>query len=91
MDDHRPLRTFGRIKARTLKPRQAGLMETLLPHLAVPAEGEIDVAQLFSPSPLVGEGGEGGAGGAISGENTAVTPNPGPAPQGRGEAEVRHV
>ncbi|MDZ4691607.1 MAG: hypothetical protein SH849_09845, partial [Terricaulis sp.] len=48
MDEHRPLRTFGRIKARTLKPRQAGLMETLLPHLAVPEEGEIDVDALFS-------------------------------------------
>jgi tRNA (guanine-N7-)-methyltransferase len=48
MDDHRPLRTFGRIKARTLKPRQAGLMETLLPHLAVPEEGAIDIEALFS-------------------------------------------
>ena len=28
--DHPPLRTFGRIKARTLKPRQAALVETLL-------------------------------------------------------------
>lgn len=45
----RPLRTFGRIKARTLKPRQAGLMDSLLPHLAVPEEGPIDVAALFAP------------------------------------------
>jgi len=82
--DHRPLRTFGRIKARTLKPRQAGLMETLLPHLAVPAEGEIDVDALFSePSPLWGGQG-GGAGGAFSGVNTAVTPPPAPAHKGRG-------
>lgn len=50
MDENRPLRTFGRIKARTLKPRQAGLMETLLPHLAVPEEGEIDLATLFAPA-----------------------------------------
>ncbi|MEQ1708926.1 MAG: hypothetical protein ABL864_11425, partial [Terricaulis sp.] len=47
--DHRPLRTFGRIKARTLKPRQAALVETLLPHLAVPEAGAIDVEALFSP------------------------------------------
>lgn len=45
---HTPLRTFGRVRARTLKPRQAGLMETLLPHLAVPTERSIDVRALFS-------------------------------------------
>ncbi len=32
----RPLRSFGRIKARPIKPRQAALMDTLLPVLAVP-------------------------------------------------------
>ena len=32
----RPLRSFGRIKARPIKPRQAALMETLLPEIAVP-------------------------------------------------------
>ena len=90
MDDHRPLRTFGRIKARTLKPRQAGLMETLLPHLAVPAEGEIDVAQLFSPSPLVGEGGVGGVSAALSSFG-ADTPTPNPAPQGGGERRADAV
>ena len=37
------------------------------------------------PSPLVGEGREGGAGGVSSGEGAAVTPAPGPAPQGGGE------
>ena len=39
-----PLRSFGRIKSRTLKPRQAALMETLLPRLALPdpAQGPID-------------------------------------------------
>ncbi|MBY0563576.1 MAG: tRNA (guanosine(46)-N7)-methyltransferase TrmB [Hyphomonadaceae bacterium] len=51
----RPLRSYGRIKARALKPRQAGLLETLLPHLAVPAEGTIEVDALF-PSPWRGEG-----------------------------------
>jgi tRNA (guanine-N7-)-methyltransferase len=30
-----PMRSFGRIKARTLKPRQAGLFDTLLPDIAV--------------------------------------------------------
>ncbi len=49
MDERRPLRTFGRIKARTLKPRQEALLDTLLPHLAVPSEGTIDVKALFSP------------------------------------------
>jgi tRNA (guanine-N7-)-methyltransferase len=83
VDEHRPLRTFGRIKARTLKPRQAGLMDTLLPHLAVPEEGAIDVEALFEPSPLWGGQG-GGAGGAVFGEITAVTPPPAPAHKGRG-------
>ena len=36
-----PLRTYGRIKSRTLKPRQARLMQTLLPSLSVP-EGAYD-------------------------------------------------
>jgi len=62
MDEHRPLRTYGRIKARTLKPRQAGLVETLLPHLAVPEEGAIDVAALFSEPPPPGGAGAGGGG-----------------------------
>lgn len=51
----RPLRSYGRIKARTLKPRQAGLMEALLPHLALPAEGAIEIGTLF-PSPSRGGG-----------------------------------
>src|SRR5690606_16269584 len=39
-----PLRSFGRIKSRTLKPRQAALFDTLLPTIAVPdpAAGPID-------------------------------------------------
>jgi tRNA (guanine-N7-)-methyltransferase len=32
-----PLRTYGRLKSRSLKPRQARLMDELLPKLAVPA------------------------------------------------------
>ena len=36
---HGPLRSFGRIKARPIKPRQAALLETLLPQIAFnPAE-----------------------------------------------------
>lgn len=35
MSEHRPLRSFGRVKGRTLKPRQAGLVDELLPHLAI--------------------------------------------------------
>jgi tRNA (guanine-N7-)-methyltransferase len=38
MSAHPPLRSFGRIKSRVIKPRQAALMETLLPSLRVPAE-----------------------------------------------------
>ncbi|MGD9980604.1 MAG: pyruvate dehydrogenase complex dihydrolipoamide acetyltransferase [Hyphomonadaceae bacterium] len=37
------------------------------------------------PSPLAGRGREGGAGGDLSGKGAAVTPIPGPAPQGGGE------
>ena len=33
----RPIRTFGRVRSRTVKPAQAALMETLLPRLAIPA------------------------------------------------------
>lgn len=33
---HRPLRSFGRIKSRAIKPRQAALFDTLLPSITVP-------------------------------------------------------
>ncbi|HEY0600435.1 tRNA (guanosine(46)-N7)-methyltransferase TrmB [Brevundimonas sp.] len=44
-----PLRSFGRIKSRALKPRQAALFDTLLPAIAVPdpAAGPIDPAALM--------------------------------------------
>jgi tRNA (guanine-N7-)-methyltransferase len=42
-----PLRTYGRIKSRALKPRQARLMESLLPRLALP-DGPIDPRALMS-------------------------------------------
>jgi len=35
-DDLRPMRTFGRIKSRPIKPRQAALMDTLLPRIRLP-------------------------------------------------------
>jgi tRNA (guanine-N7-)-methyltransferase len=44
-DDHPLLRSYGRIKSRTIKPRQAALMETLLPKIRVP-EGPIEPAAL---------------------------------------------
>ncbi len=37
-DSHPPLRSYGRLKTRTIKPRQAALMETLLPTLRPPSE-----------------------------------------------------
>jgi tRNA (guanine-N7-)-methyltransferase len=36
---HPPLRSFGRIRGRTIKPRQAALMDTLLPSIAVDLAG----------------------------------------------------
>lgn len=41
MDKHPPLRSFGRLKSRPIKPRQAALMETLLPSVRCP-EGPFD-------------------------------------------------
>lgn len=82
----KPIRSYGRIKARTLKPRQAGLMDTLLPHLALPAEGAIEIDVLF-PSPLVGEGlGVGGAGAFASGIGADT-----PSPHGGGEPLVLEI
>ena len=42
---HPPLRSFGRTKSRTIKPKQAELLETLLPSLRVP-EGAVDLGAL---------------------------------------------
>ncbi len=33
---HRPLRSYGRIKSRTIKPAQGALLDTLLPRIAIP-------------------------------------------------------
>lgn len=40
-DSHPPLRSFGRLKSRPIKPRQAALMETRLPQLRIPG-GPVD-------------------------------------------------
>jgi tRNA (guanine-N7-)-methyltransferase len=40
------LRSYGRTKSRPIKPRQAALLETLLPRIAIP-EGRIDPAVLM--------------------------------------------
>lgn len=37
-----PIRSYGRIKARALKPRQEALIEGLLPQIALPDRGPID-------------------------------------------------
>ncbi len=44
-----PLRSFGRIKSRAIKPRQAALFDTLMPSVKLPdpAAGPIDVAALM--------------------------------------------
>ncbi len=44
----RPIRSYGRLKARALKPRQEALVETLLPSLAVDlSNGALDPRALF--------------------------------------------
>ena len=43
---HGPLRSYGRIQARPVKPRQAALMQTLAPTIAVPA-GPVSPAALM--------------------------------------------
>lgn len=42
-DAHPHLRSFGRLKSRPIKPRQAALMETLLPRLRLPP-GPVEIA-----------------------------------------------
>jgi tRNA (guanine-N7-)-methyltransferase len=39
---HPPLRSYGRIKSRAIKPRQAALMETLLPRIALDPARPVD-------------------------------------------------
>lgn len=50
--EHKPLRSFGRVKGRALKPRQAGLIDELLPHLAIfPPQFTGEVAASRSEAP----------------------------------------
>ena len=43
---HGPIRSYGRIKARPIKPRQAGLLDTLLPSITIP-DGPVDPTALM--------------------------------------------
>ncbi|MBP9230234.1 MAG: tRNA (guanosine(46)-N7)-methyltransferase TrmB, partial [Phenylobacterium sp.] len=38
MENHPPLRSFGRLKSRPIKPRQAALMDSLLPSIRAPLD-----------------------------------------------------
>ncbi|MDP3174617.1 MAG: tRNA (guanosine(46)-N7)-methyltransferase TrmB [Phenylobacterium sp.] len=44
---HPPLRSYGRLKSRPIKPRQAALMETLLPQIS-PPPGDFDPRTLMA-------------------------------------------
>ena len=44
---HGPLRSFGRLKARAIKARQAALVETLLPRLALDLSGPVELQPLM--------------------------------------------
>ncbi|ODT88263.1 tRNA (guanosine(46)-N7)-methyltransferase TrmB [Phenylobacterium sp. SCN 70-31] len=46
MTDHPPLRSYGRLKSRPIKPRQAALMDERLPVLRIPP-GPVEVAALM--------------------------------------------
>jgi len=45
-ENHPPLRSYGRLKSRPIKPRQAALVETRLPGLRIPS-GPVDPAALM--------------------------------------------
>ena len=47
---HPPMRSYGRLKSRPIKPRQAALMETLLPAIRPPA-GAFDPRTLMADAP----------------------------------------
>ena len=47
---HPPMRSYGRLKSRPIKPRQAALMETLLPAIRPPA-GAFDPRKLMADAP----------------------------------------
>lgn len=83
--ENRPLRSFGRLKARTLKPRQQALVDELLPHLSVPEEGGIDLDALFNPPPLWGRAGRGDGQDEAESFDLRPAPHPlAPSPPGGG-------
>src|SRR5712671_4272424 len=45
-EPHRPLRSYGRLKARPIKPRQAALVEARLPQLRIP-DGPVSPGDLM--------------------------------------------
>lgn len=47
MPEDKRLRTFGRTKSRTLSDRQQGLVDDLLPQIAIPAAGPVEPAKLI--------------------------------------------
>ena len=50
---HPPLRSYGRLKSRPIKPRQAALMETLLPALlSLHHEQDLPLVRLFEATCL---------------------------------------
>ena len=87
------MRTYGRVKARTLKPRQARLVDALLPHLAIDVSAPIDIDALFESPPPCGAG-EGGGGHSnaqvFADNNTSERPPTQPSPT-RGEGLVLEV
>ncbi len=85
MHEAKSLRSYGRIKGRTLKPRQAALLETLLPLITIPG-GPITLDELFKHSPPPCGAGAGGGGRPEQPPtlNTAYPTPPTPSPQGRG-------
>ena len=50
---HGPLRSFGRLKARPIKPRQAALIETLLPKLVLDVSGPVQPGALMPEAEAV--------------------------------------
>src|SRR6202789_3681894 len=85
--DHPAMRTFGRVQSRPLKPRQAALMATLLPQLALP-EGPLDPQALAPGAAQVWLAGVCGPGAppAPGGAPHRNPFSPGPGPLVRGTA-----
>ena len=78
-DAHPPLRSYGRLKTRTIKPRQAALMETLLPALRPPAGPfdlrtlKPDAAEVWLEIGFGALGSKGPAGGRRAGSRVSIS------------------